>query len=269
MRKPAPVPQPADVRLMNATATLLFATVGVMVLAGAGWWVLRHPAFSVARIAVHGDIAHSSEATLRANVMPRLAGNFFTVDLVQARDAFEDVPWVRRAQVRRAFPNELHVRLQEHQAVAFWGAEGESTLVNSFGEVFEANPGDVDQEGLPRLSGPLAESAQVLAAWRALAPLFAQVELPIEQLTLTGRGSWQAVLETGARVELGRGSVEEIQARARRFTLTLTQAAGRYGRRPEALVAADLRHVDGYAIRLRGVSTLGADAQGKNAQAKR
>ena len=47
------------------------------------------------------------------------------------------------------------------------------------------------------------------------------------------------------------------------FALTITQAAGRYGRRPEALVAADLRHADGYAIRLRGVSTVGAEAQKK------
>jgi cell division protein FtsQ len=29
----------------------------------------------------------------------------------------------------------------------------------------------------------------------------------------------------------------------------------KYGRRPEALVAADLRYSDGYAVRLRGVAT--------------
>jgi len=58
-------------------------------------------------------------------------------------------------------------------------------------------------------------------------------------------------------------SPEEIAARAQRFVQTLTQATSRYGRRPEALVSADLRHADGYAIRLRGVSTLGNDVQKK------
>ena len=72
-----------------------------------------------------------------------------------------------------------------------------------------------------------------------------------------------AKLDTGAPVELGRGTTEEITARAQRFVSTLTQATSRYGRRPEALVAADLRHADGYAIRLRGVSTLGNDGQKK------
>jgi len=43
------------------------------------------------------------------------------------------------AVVRRQFPNRLSVVLQEHQAVAYWGAERESLLINSYGEVFEAN----------------------------------------------------------------------------------------------------------------------------------
>jgi cell division protein FtsQ len=52
---------------------------------------------------------------------------------------------------------------------------------------------------------------------------------------------------------------DEVTARAQRFVQTLNQVASRYGRRPEALVSADLRHGDGYAVRLRGVSTT-ADA---------
>jgi cell division protein FtsQ len=87
-------------------------------------------------------------------VAPRLAGNFFTVDLGATRAVFESVPWVRRALVQREFPNRLKVVLQEHKPVAFWGAEGDARLVNNFGEVFEANQGDVEAEDLPVLNGP-------------------------------------------------------------------------------------------------------------------
>ena len=111
--------------------------------------------------------------------------------------------------------------------------------------------------------GPATQSAQVLAMYRALTPLFEPLQLQVEQLVLTSRGSWQAQLDSGAQVELGRGSADEVLVRARRFVDTITQAASRYGRRPEAVVAADLRHADGYAIRLRGVSTVSADAQKK------
>jgi cell division protein FtsQ len=46
-----------------------------------------------------------------------------------------------------------------------------------------------------------------------------------------------------------------------RFLGTLTQVASRYGRRPDALVSADLRYGDGYAVRLRGVGTVEAATQ--------
>jgi cell division protein FtsQ len=247
--------QPVDVRLMNATASVLFAVGAGLLLAALCWWALRHPLFALGGITVQGEVTHNSAATLRANVTPRLAGNFFTVDLGATRAAFEAVPWVRQAVVRREFPNRLRVRLQEHKAVAFWGAEGESRLVNSFGEVFEANVGDVEQDGLPRLAGPDSEAPQVLALYRALLPLFEPLDLGLEAVTLSSRGSWQLELDTGAQVELGRGTRDELVERARRFTRTLTQVTSKYGRRPDALVAADLRHGDGYALRLRGVST--------------
>ncbi len=263
MNATAAMPLPLDVPLMNACAGVLAAAAGVMVLVALVAWGLRHPVFGLTRITVLGDLAHNSAATVRANVAPRVTGNFFTTDLGAVRKAFLQVPWVRDAVVRREFPNRLRVILQEHRPVAFWGSDSDTTLVNSFGEVFEANPGDVEQDGLPRLVGPQEQSAQVLAMYRQLAPLFEAIELPIEQLTLTARGSWQAAADGGAVIELGRGTPAEILARAQRFTETITQATSRYGRRNEAVLSADLRHGDGYAIRLRGVTTVTADLKNK------
>ncbi len=173
------------------------------------------------------------------------------------------MPWVRQAVVRREFPNRLKVLLQEHQAVAYWGVEGESRLVNSFGEVFEANVDEVEQDALPRLNGPDGQAAQVLAMYQTLEPVFAPVDLTLEQIELTGHGGWRARLDTGAQIELGGGTGAEVLARTQRFLKTLTQVTSRYGRMPEALETADLRHQDGYAIRLRGVTTLAADGQKK------
>jgi cell division protein FtsQ len=255
------MPVPFDVKLMNIAASVLFTIFAAVLLSAGGWWALRHPLFAIAGITVQGDTAHNSAVTLRANVAPRLAGNFFTIDLAAARQVFESVPWVRKAVVRRDFPNRLRVQLEEHQAVALWGADRESRLVNSFGEVFEANAGEVDQDELPRLGGPDAQAADVLAMYRAVKPMFEPLDLTVEQLTLSARGSWQLELDSGAVIELGSGSAQEVQARTERFARTLTQVASRYGRRPEALVSADLRHTNGYAVHLRGVGTTGADAK--------
>lgn len=255
MKQQAPQAMPVDVRLMNITATVLFVAFGLLLASALGWWAVRHPVFAIRAIVVEGDVTHNNAATLRANVAPRLAGNFFTVDLQKAREAFEAVPWVRHAVVKRQFPNKLRVRLEEHRAETFWGADSESRLVNSFGEVFEANPGDVEQDELPRLSGPDGTSAQVLAMYRALQPLMEPLELSIDELSLSRRGGWTARLDSGAVIELGRGTPEEVLARSDRFAHTLTQVTAKYGKRPEALVTADLRQAAGYAVKLRGVAT--------------
>jgi cell division protein FtsQ len=252
-----------DVRLMNkASAVLVLATL-MGALTVAAWWLVRHPMFAVTRIAVTGDTAHNNAVTLRANVASKLTGNFCTLNLAQARAAFEAVPWVRQAVVRRVFPDRLNVSLQEHQAVAYWGSESEPRLVNSFGEVFEANVGDVEQDNLPRLVGPEQQSALVLAMYRQLKTPLALLDTGIEELQLSPRGGWRAQLETGAVLELGSGTVDDVLQRTQRFVRTLTQVAARYGRRADALLAADLRYPEGYALRLRGVGTVTADALNK------
>ena len=263
MSETSPLSLPMDVRLMNLTALALLGLFSLLVLGALAAWASGHPVFTIRAIAITGDITHNNAATLRANVAPRLSGTFFTMDLGQSRRAFEAVPWVRHAVVRREFPNRLRVSLQEHRAVAFWGPEGDSRLVNEFGEVFEANVGEVEQDGLPRLNGPDGQSGQALAMHQALQPLFGQLDATVEQLELSPRGSWRVRLDSGALVELGGGSQPEVLARTQRFLKTLTQVVSRYGRRVEALETADLRHEDGYALRLRGVTTGVPDGQKK------
>ena len=245
-----------DVRLMNITSVLLISSLVVAGVGVALWWMLRHPVFAITTIAVQGDVRHNNEVTLRANVVPRLQGSFFTVDLAQARTAFENVPWVRKAMVRREFPDRLSVDLFEHEPVAYWGHESESRLLNRQGEVFGANFGELDNEDLPHLAGPDAESSRVLHMFDKLSPEFAKLDMTLQGLELTGRGSWRARMKNGAHLELGRGNEAEVMARVQRLTQTLAQVSQRYGRHAQALEAADLRHVNGYALRLRGVSTL-------------
>ena len=247
---------PLDVKLMNLTASVLLMGCVLFVLAAGVSWVLRFPGFSIKSIVVQGELAHNNAVTLRANVMPHLEGNFFTVDLRAARAAFEQVPWVRSAQVQRIYPGTLHVDLQEHEAAAYWGPETGSALLNRQGEVFEANGGDVEEDELPRLLGPAGSSAEVLRMHGLLEPVFEPLGLEVSVLELTGRGGWRATLDSDAVVELGGGTAQEVVQRTQRFTRTLAQVAAQYGRRTDALESADLRHAGGYALRLRGVTTV-------------
>ncbi|HEX3139746.1 MAG TPA: cell division protein FtsQ/DivIB [Rhizobacter sp.] len=261
LRTPLAAAMPLEVRLLNITASVLFVLGAALMVAMALMWLVRQPMFNIRSVKVEGEVARNSVSTIRANAMPQLAGNYFTLDLAKGQRAFEAVPWVRQAIVRRVWPNRLAVQLEEHRPAALWSTkDSDDQLVNQQGEVFQANVGDVEDEALPTLQGPEGSSAEVLAMYRRLAPVFERLEMHIDTLAMSGRGSYRAEFDSGAEIELGRGNEDEMVARSERFVATVTQVIARYQR---PLVYADLRHNEGYALRLKGVTTTVPAAPGK------
>ena len=63
-----------------------------------------------------------------------------------------------------------------------------------------------------RIEQALAQSAQVLAMYKSLQEIFEKMDLSVELLELSSRGGWRVRLDTGAAIELGGGSAEEVQA---------------------------------------------------------
>lgn len=252
---------PLDIKLMQMATRAMLAGFVVLCLVMGGIWAVRHPGWTLQGISVQGDVAHQNAVSLKAQLAnalrSRVSASFLTVDLDQVRELFESVPWVRSAIVQREFPNRLRVTLEEHEAVAWWGQAGSGQLVNLHGEVFEASPDDSDN--LPELAGPLPQAALVWALYQKLSDELARMELALDRLELNERGNWSAHLDNGARVELGRGTPDNLLERARRFTGTLNQLTQRY---PGELQSADLRYPNGYALRLRGVTTVDGTGPG-------
>jgi len=250
---------PLDIKLMTVATRALVVVFAVLCLGALGLWAVRNPVWSVQAITVQGDVAHQNAVSFRAQLASQmkssLSGSFLTLDLQQVRQLFEAAPWVRKAVVQRDFPNRLRVTIEEHQAVAWWGENGSGQLVNRLGEVFDASPDDAD--GLPELAGPPEQSQQVWALYQTLQAEFNRLEMGVERLELNERGSWSATLDSGAQIELGRGTPDELLTRTRRFTGTLSQLTARY---PGAVQSVDLRYPNGYALRMRGVTTVVEDS---------
>jgi len=93
----------------------------------------------------------------------------------------------------------------------------------------------------------------MLAMLRRLQPVLQPLNAgELAQLDLSARGSWRVTLDKGAVVELGRGSEDEVLARTQRFVQTMPRVLAQYQR---PLESADLRHADGFALRMKGVTT--------------
>jgi cell division protein FtsQ len=249
--------QALDLRLMRLASRTL---VALALLALLGWgllWLARGPWFAFKHLTVQGQLHHNNIEALRSEVLPQLHGGYFTLDLQAARAVLEATPWVRRAQVKRVWPDRLVVRLEEHQPKAVWEHEDEEDqLVNIQGEIFDGNAADLDDSvahALPVLHGPSGSAPQMLAMHARLAPVFARLQADLNKLELSERGSWRATLANRSVIELGRGEPSEVEERTRRFVATVGEVSARFGRR--AVESADLRHQDGYALKLVGMGT--------------
>lgn len=258
---------PLDVRLMTVVTRGLVLVFVVLCVGAAATWIVRLPAWTVRAISVQGDVSHQNAVGLRAQLAAplrsKLQGSFLTLDLQQVRQMFEAVPWVKHARVQREFPNRLRVTLEEHRAVAWWGEAGSGQLVSDQGLVFDANPDDGEE--LPELAGPVEQAPQLWGLYQTLAPELERLELGLVRLELNERGNWRAELDSGAFIELGRGTPEDLMERVRRFTTTLAQLTQRY---PGTLQSVDLRYPNGYALRVQGVTTVTEDASKKPTQTR-
>ncbi len=217
-----------------AAALLIFAFAGAQLLLTSPWFPLRE-------LTVRGDLAHTSRAELEAATRGRMAGNFIAVDIAVLREGLEKMAWVRRADVRRVWPDRVEVTLEEHVALARWGDTG---LVNTFGERFAGRT----EAALPTLAGPPGTEGEVTRRYRRYADLLSPLGGTLDRVILTPRFAWQLRLSSGLNIELGRDLVNDpAEARLARFIAAYPQTLGRISLRHEYV---DLRYPNGFALRV-------------------
>lgn len=222
---------------LNAAANVLYAVAALLALYMAVALVTALPAFALREVRIGGAIAHVTQAQVEAIVQRELRGNFFTLNLATARAAFETLPWVRRVNVRRQWPDRLEVALEEHVPLARWASDA---LVNTHGEVFEAA-----YEGkLPVFVGPPGTAKEITIQYEYFRRSVAAVGQAPVQVRISPRRAWQLKLESGLTLELGR---EQVEARLARFVAVYGRTLGRLGRR---LDYVDLRYTNGFAVRI-------------------
>lgn len=237
-----------DARALNATANGLFALALAAVLAVGAYRVAQLPQFRLRAVtidAVEGtELRYVSASLLRATALSRLDGTFFTVDLDAVRDSFAGVPWVRRAQVRRLWPDRLRVSIEEHRPFALWG---EGQALNTFGELFAANLDEVEEQGpMPVFSGPPGSEKTVLERYREMGQWLSPIGLQPTEVRLSTRYAWSARLSDGSTLLLGREQGLPIEERVRRWVAVYPRVARRVDQRATVV---DLRYPNGFAVR--------------------
>ncbi|HEY8101504.1 MAG TPA: cell division protein FtsQ/DivIB [Burkholderiaceae bacterium] len=243
-----------DIKMLNAVSGALFGLVALALLSAGLWWLAQRPMFTLKVIRIEGmeeELRHIDRSTIRSTAVPRIKGNFFTADLDAIRVAFEAVPWVRKATVRREWPNKLIVDLEEHKALGTWGEDGR--LLSVKGDVFTANLAEAEEDGeLLEFAGPEGSEKEVVARFNELRDWFAPANLAPDSVQLSGRYAWSVKLNTGMTVELGREqSKTTLKERVARLVSVYPQLVARLQDRIESV---DMRYPNGLALKASGMA---------------
>ena len=213
-------------------AVFAFAVAGVALL-------LRSPLFPITQIELTHPLGKTTRQEIEAAARAHIRGNFFALAPDEVRAGLEELPWVRRASVRRVWPNRLEITLQERVPLARWGERG---LVDIHGEHFNA----LTDAPLPVFLGPAGTEREVAQGYarfaRALAPLGAR----LERVILSERHAWRIELDSGLHIALGRDA-DRAEERLARFVAVYAPTLGRIaGKHPYV----DLRYPNRFALRV-------------------
>jgi cell division protein FtsQ len=213
-------------------AALAFALAGALLL-------LRSELFPLRSIEITSPLRETKRDDIESAIRGRVVGNFFALSLAEPRAALETLPWVRRVDVRRIWPDRLQVSLEEHVALARWG---DDALVNTHGERF---PGK-SSAALPVFLAPAGTEPEVSRRYARFAEILAPLGTSLERVVLTPRFAWQLRLSNGLQLMLGRDA-EQAESRLVRFVETYPSTLGRIARHHGYV---DLRYPNGFALRV-------------------
>lgn len=236
--------------LINLLADVLLL-VGGALLAWAGATALqRLPVFPLKQLVVATPLDQVSRAQIEYTARSVLSGNFFTVNLETAQAAFERMPWVRSASVRRIWPDGIELNLEEHRAAARWTPQdGEPRLVSTRGEVFMAST----SQSLPVFTGPEGSAPWVLARYEEFRSSLGAIGRKPVAVQLSPREAWQLKLDDGVVLELGRDQAKHpLTEKVDRFAAYYTAASSAAKGRLSAIGAVDMRYPNGFALRPKG-----------------
>lgn len=197
----------------------------------------------IASVSVEGDLRYLSRDAVRQRIARYAASTFFEVDLVGMQSELERMSWIAHAEVRRVWPDQLVVHLQEQLPVARWG---DGALLNNAGEAFA--PRDLAHyEHLPQLYGPQRAQQQVMQQYQILSQMLRPLGFAISRLELHERGSWFLTMsgnDTQQPIELLLGR-DPLVEKMRRFAAIYDKAL-----KPQIanIERVDLRYPNGLAV---------------------
>ena len=228
-------PSAATYRLIHWFYALIFLLIIYLGLN----WLIDSDHFPVLNISIseseNGYFSYVTQAELENAQRNSIVGNIFKVNLNTVKLEFEQISWIKNAEVQRILPDTIAVQLTERKPLAHWN---DDKLIDTDANVFSATI----VEDLPYLYGVEGSEKNVVDTYSKIKALLDTHELRVKRLIYEERSSWQVELTNGITVKLGGG---DTIGRMSRFVDFWPQI------KPQSndFTYVDMRYRDGFAIK--------------------
>lgn len=234
------LPKPDFSPLKRLVWPVLLLVLGVAAYEGAQR-ALPYIDRPISKVSVDGELSYISQQAVQQRIAPYIQASFLQINLSGMRQELEQMPWIAHAEVRRVWPDQIMIRLEEQLPVARWGDEA---LLNNAGHAFAPRE-SANYQHLPRLAGPQRAQRQVMQQYQVLSQMLRPLGFSIIALEMRERGSWYLRTAQGIDLLLGR---DHIVDKMRRFAAIYEKALK--AQQPN-IARIDLRYPNGLAVAWR------------------
>lgn len=241
--------QPLDWRTPLKRAAVLVAGVTMMIglLLGGhwvwqqGWHQEMQPWMPLAEWELEAPLIYEDRDRVAVVMAPYLGQSLLTLSPAEMKQQLEALPWIDRARVDKAWPNQVRIRVVEHEPVARWNGE---QVLNSLGDALDRPVADL---ALADLSGPSGQARRVMEQYLLFSRIFVGSGFRLDGVDMHPRGAWDLKLNNGIEVVLGSNDMLE---RTRRVVALLERAELDL----DTIEYIDARYPNGLAVGYREIT---------------
>lgn len=216
---------------------LLVIVLAVVLLLGLAYYLLSTYSNQPFRhVSIETDGHAVSVAKVRPVVEQHLTGGFFTFHTHPLQATLKAWPWVKAVSIRRVWPDQLDVSIEEHKAQAVWN---QHQLLSDEGVLFQPNEASFPA-GLPTLMGPAGSEHEVQEIYQQVAQWMQKFGLRVTNLTWVDH-IWRLRLDSGAQIYFNELEKEQRAIFNRLYRQVLHDKMDRVER-------IDLRYVGGASV---------------------
>ena len=193
--------------------------------------------FPVNTVKIIASYQHISRKQLESVLVDYLQKSFVVLPVNQLQADLIGLDWTDHVQVERVWPDTLKITLVEKLPVAMWN----KSLMTADGHVFTIDK-ELQDESLPKLSGPEQQQTDILQIYQKLSKLLASYGLHASALQLRDNQACELSLSNGVQLRLGK---RDLEKRLLRFCRAYPAV---FADKPEQLASVDLRYARGMAV---------------------